>query len=869
MNYYQKTVGQTMTDLDTSADGLTAAQAADRLKQNGLNKFAEAKKESLFKRFLKQIADPMIIMLLAAAAISAGLGELTDMIIIIIVVLVNSILGVYQESKAEKAIEALQKMAAAMAKVKRGGQMTLVKTEQLTAGDIVVLDAGDAVPADMRLFECASLKVEEAALTGESVPVEKSLAIPQPAPGHDEVILADRCNMAYQGTNVVYGRGCGIITATGMNTEMGHIAGVLTATAEDKTPLQKKLAHLSKVLSYLVLGICVFIFVFGLVRHGDFSGQTILDMFMTAVSLAVAAIPEGLVAVVTVVLSMGVTRMSKRQAIIRKLTAVETLGCAQVICSDKTGTLTQNKMTVTESYSPDKARLATILAMCNDSRRNTDGTLIGDPTETALVDFALKMDIDKDELLKTWPRVSEVPFDSERKLMTTIHQIPAGGYVQYTKGAVDELLSRCSHLLTADGVRPLTETAKEAIRKQNKEMADQALRVLAGAYAEYDFLPESVTSEDVEKDLTFTGLIGMIDPIRDEVKAAVDDCKAAGIKVVMITGDHKDTAVAIARQLGILTDPHQALTGSDVGRMSDEQLEQNIAKYCVYARVQPEHKVRIVKAWQHSGMITAMTGDGVNDAPALKTADIGIGMGITGTDVTKNVADMVLADDNFATIVHAVEEGRRIYANILKAIAFLLSSNAAEVIALFTATLLDIKLLLPVHLLWVNLLTDSFPALALGMETAEADNMKKAPRPADESIFANGVGFGIIYQGLIIAVLTLTSYYIGAVHSGADGMTMAFITLSMCEICHAFNMRSLTASIFHLKDHNKLLYGSMVLSFVLTLVAVYSPLNVYFHLDALKPEEFLTALGLSIIIIPIVEIVKLIQRQLKKKKPTA
>jgi len=857
MKYYLRTVGETIADLDSSLDGLSQQQASDRLAKYGPNKFDEAKKDSFFKRFLKQIADPMIIMLIAAAAISAALGEITDMVIIVIVVLVNSLLGVYQESKAEKAIEALQQMSAAMAKVKRGGQLVLVKTAQLVPGDVVQLDAGDAVPADMRLTECASLKIEEAALTGESVPSEKSLAMPKAADG--DVALGDRRDMAYLGTNVVYGRGCGIVTATGMQTEMGRIAGIITNTADDKTPLQKKLAGLSRTLSILVIGICVFIFAFGLIRTGDFSGTHMLDLFMTAVSLAVAAIPEGLVAVVTVVLSLGVTRMSKRQAIIRKLTAVETLGCTQVICSDKTGTLTQNRMTVTADYGP-AVPLATALCLCNDARRQDDGTAIGDPTETALIDYAAKHDLLQTKLQARLPRVGEVPFDSERKLMSTIHQKSQGGFVQYTKGAVDELLGRCTHILTPQGVRPLTAEDAMAIKDFNKGLADQALRVLAAAYADYDAVPDRIDSDSVEKDLTFIGMVGMIDPIRPEVKDAVADCRTAGIHVVMITGDHKDTAVAIARQLGILTDPSQALTGRELNAISDQQLDRDIEHYTVYARVQPEHKVRIVKAWQKRGMIAAMTGDGVNDAPALKTADIGVGMGITGTDVTKNVAEMVLADDNFATIVHAVGEGRRIYENILKAIAFLLSSNMAEVVALFTATLLDIRLLLPVHLLWVNLITDSLPALALGVEDAEPDNMSKAPRPSNEGIFANGVGAGIVYQGLAIAALTLTSYFYGLHYSGADGMTMAFITLSMCEIFHSFNMRSLDKSIFRLGRHNMLLYGSMLLSFALTAAAVYTPLNTFFHLQALQPMEFVTAMALSLAIIPLVEIVKAGQR---------
>ena len=854
MKHYLETVQQAIESLGSSADGLSSDQAAARLAQYGKNKFDEAKKVSVLKRFLKQISDPMIIMLIAAAVISAALGEIADMVIIVLVVVLNAVLGVFQESKAEKAIEALQQMSASYAKTKRSGKASMIKTEELVPGDVVLLEAGDAVPADMRLIECASLKIEEASLTGESVPAEKHEQT-MTAKAED-IPLGDRLNMAYLGTNVTYGRGIGIVTETGMNTEMGKIAGIISKTADEKTPLQKKLAGLSKILSFIVLGISVFIFAFSLLQNGDFSGAHILDVFMTAVSLAVAAIPEGLVAVVTVVLSIGVTKMSKRNAIIRKLTAVETLGCTQVICSDKTGTLTQNKMTVVDTFG-DTLALAAAMALCNDAKVSEDGANVGDPTEIALVNFAKEQGSEKSSLEERHPRVGEAPFDSLRKMMSTIHKKETDGFIQYTKGAPDEVLKNCTAVKTDDGVVPLTNELTKEILDKNKEMAGKALRVLAAAYKNLERLPEDTSPEAIENELVFIGLTGMLDPVRPEVKTAVEDCKNAGIKVVMITGDHKDTAIAIAKELRIIETDSQAITGAELSKLSDEELEREIDRYYVYARVQPEHKVRIVTAWKKRGMITAMTGDGVNDAPALKVADIGVGMGITGTDVTKNVAEMVLADDNFASIVHAVDEGRRIYGNILKSIQFLLSSNMAEVIALFGATLINIRLLLPVHLLWINLITDSLPALALGMEQAESDNMSKPPRNPKSGIFANGLGVGVIYQGVAVAILTLLAYFVGVQHSGADGMTMAFVTLSMCEIFHSFNMRSMKKSIFRMKTSNKYLIGSMILSFILTLGVVYTPLNIFFELEALSVSDFLIATALSRAIIPLVESVKL------------
>ena len=862
MKHYLEPADRVIGVLETSADGLSPEQATVRLTQHGKNKFDEAKKDSLLKRFLKQIADPMIIMLLAAAVISATLSEVADMVIIMLVVLLNAILGVVQENKAEKAIEALQQMSASYSKTRRGGSVAMVKSEELVPGDIVLLEAGDAVPADMRLLECASLKIEEASLTGESVPVEKHSNVLQSSA--EDVPLGDRINMAYQGTNVVYGRGVGIITDTGMRTEMGRIAGIISSTTDEKTPLQRRLGELSRVLSYAVLGICAFIFAFSLLKNGGLNGGHVLEVFMTAVSLAVAAIPEGLVAVVTVVLSIGVTKMSRRNAIIRKLTAVETLGCTQVICSDKTGTLTQNRMTVTDTFG-DRNMLATAMALCCDARVSDDGASVGDPTEIALVNFALSQGLKKQEMEDDAPRIGEAPFDSIRKMMSTVHKKRGGGCIQYTKGAPDEVLKKCTSILTEDGVVPLTQEHVALILSENRNMAGNALRVLAAAYREHDHLPDDLSHSAIERDLTFIGLTGMIDPVRPEVRDAVQDCRSAGIRVIMITGDHRDTAVAIARELRIIENEGQAITGAELSELSDEELERRIDEFHVYARVQPEHKVRIVSAWKKRGMVTAMTGDGVNDAPALKVADIGVGMGITGTDVTKNVAEMVLADDNFASIVHAVDEGRGIYENVLKAIQFLLSSNMAEVVALFVATLFNVKLLLPVHLLWVNLITDSLPALALGMEEAEADNMKKPPRDPKGGIFAHGLGAGVIYQGVAVAALTLLSYYIGVRHSGADGMTMAFVTLSMCEIFHSLNMRSKDKSLFSMKTVNKYLLGSLAVAFLLTLGVVYSPLNVFFELVPLTFVEFLDAMLLSVAIIPLVELVKILSRRTSKK----
>ncbi len=845
--------------------GLSDKEASERLEKYGVNKLKEAKKDSIIKKFFKEFTDPMIIILLCAAAVSAVTavyeGEsFTDVIIILAVVLINAFLGVFQEAKAEKAIEALQAMTASTSKVIREGKLLHVKSEELVIGDIIVLEAGDDVPADARIIESASLKIEEAALTGESVPVEK-----HSDKLSGEVSLGDRKNMVYMGSQTVYGRGVAVVTGTAMDTEMGKIASQLQEAEEGKTPLQLKLQQLSKILSFLVLGISVLVFVIDLLGIEQFTLSAVMETFMVAVSLAVAAIPEGLAAVVTIVLSIGVTNMSKRNAVIRKLTAVETLGCAQVICSDKTGTLTQNKMTVVDHYSEDEALLATSLMMCNDAVLNDDNIAEGEPTEAALVNYAYKLNLSKTDLDKKYPRVTEAPFDSMRKMMSTVHKV-YGKIIQYTKGAPDELLKCCTHILTKDGVVPLTEELRITVLNKNKEFADKALRVLAGAYKEYTEAPLTSEPASLENELVFIGLVGMIDPVRPEVKAAIDLCLKAGITPIMITGDHKDTAVAIAKELGIISSPDEAITGSELDKITDDQLNEAVEKYHVYARVQPEHKVRIVSAWRNKGMITAMTGDGVNDAPSIKKADIGVGMGITGTDVTKNVADMVLADDNFATIVSAVEEGRRIYDNIRKAMQFLLSANLAEVLTIFTATLLGFQVLGPVHLLWINLVTDTFPAVALGMEKAESDVMNRSPRSAKEGVFAGGLGVDIILQGIIISLITLSAYFVGRHIGGGDhGMTMAFVALSMTEIFHSFNMRSRRASVFTVKGHNKTLWLSMLLALVLTVTVLYVPfVSKAFGFTTISLPEFFIAMGIAFTIVPVVEVIKFIQRKLKR-----
>ena len=881
---YTQSAEEVLRELGVGAEGLTTAEAKARLEKYGPNKLKEAEKPTLLQRFIAQLKDPMLIILLAAAGVSALTGMLSgepewaEVIIILVVVLLNAVLGVLQESKAEAAIEALQTMTAATCKVLRDGKMVVLHSTDLVPGDIVILEAGDAVPADGRIIENASLKIEEAALTGESVPVNKMIDILYLKDESDEVPLGDRKNMCYMGSTVVYGRGKAVITGTGMDTEMGKIAGALAAAEEDQTPLQKKLDDLSVLLSKLVLGICVFIFVFNLVMEGDFHLQIILETFMTAVSLAVAAIPEGLATVVTVVLSIGVTNMSKRNAVIRKLTAVETLGCTQVICSDKTGTLTQNKMTVIDHIGEINL-VATAMALCSDANLNDDNEAEGEPTECALVNFAFKVGLPKSQLEKATPRVDEAPFDSGRKMMSTIHDLGVS-YVQYTKGGPDVVLARCTHYYENGETKPMTDAKRTEIMAANKAMADRALRVLAAAKRDWAAKPESNEPEFLEKDLVFVGLTGMIDPVRPEVKAAIEDCHSAGIRAVMITGDHKDTAVAIAKELGIIKDASEAITGAELNDIPDDQICEAVKRYGVYARVQPEHKTRIVTAWKQNDAIAAMTGDGVNDAPSIKAADIGVGMGITGTDVTKNVADMVLADDNFATIVAAVGEGRRIYDNIRKAIQFLLASNMSEVLGVFSATLMGFTLLKPVHLLFINLVTDCFPALALGMEEAEPDTMQRPPRDSKEGIFAGGLFADIAYQGILVTALTILSYLIGAsfefgtgffaqlrdLGASDHGMTMAFLTMSMCEIFHSFNLRSQRKSIFSLKKQNKVLWAAMIGSFVLTTLLLEVPfLANAFGFTPIGLTEYGIAIALAFLVIPIVETVKFFQRKAAKK----
>ncbi len=878
MRYYDATPDAVLQAVDSTAEGLSAQEAAKRLEKNGKNKLEEAKKDGIIKRFFMQMTDPMILVLLAAAFVSGVLAvyeneSFTDVIIILFVVIVNAVLGVYQESKAEKAIEALQKMSAATSKVLRDGKVEIIRSEDIVVGDIVLLEAGDAVPADGRIIENASLKIEEAALTGESVPVDKLMDLIELRDGGKDVPLGDRKNMVYMGSTVVYGRGMFVVTGTGMDTEMGKIAGVLAAAKDGETPLQRKLGQLSKILTWLVLGICILIFGVQLLRAGSFGVDVVIDSFMIAVSLAVAAIPEGLAAVVTVVLSIGVTNMSKRNAIIRRLTAVETLGCAQIICSDKTGTLTQNKMTVVDSYG-DKDLTARAMTLCSDAKLGEDGEALGEPTEVALVNWAAKEGFDKNLLEKEMPRVAEAPFDSGRKMMTTLHTV-GGKVAQFTKGAPDEVLKRCQFIIKDGKVTAITDADREAILAANKAMADKALRVLCAAYREWDALPNDTTPAHLEEKLVFVGLVGMIDPVRPEVKAAIEECGRAGIRPIMITGDHIDTAIAIAKELGILGEGQHAVTGSQLDDMTDEEFAAEFQNISVYARVQPEHKTRIVNAWKSAGYVTAMTGDGVNDAPSIKSADIGVGMGITGTDVTKNVADMVLADDNFATIVGAVEEGRRIYDNIRKAIQFLLGSNMSEVISIFAATLLGFTILEPVHLLWINLVTDCFPALALGMERAEKDIMNRKPRSADAGVFSNGLGVDVAYQGFLLSLLTLASYFIGhfmesgkwEIVTSEHGITMAFLTLSMAEIVHSLNMRSQRGSLFSMKGQNKFLNLSAVAAFLLTTLVCEVPfLANAFGFASVSLKEYAVAIVLALAMLPLVELVKFIQRKATRKK---
>ena len=890
MKEYLSSSEDVLREQGTDAEaGLSSAEAASRQEKFGPNKLEEAEKTPLWIRFFQQMADPMVIMLIVAAIISAVTGaiqgeiDFADVIIIMTVVIINSALGVIQEAKSEEALAALQEMSAAQSKVIRDGKLVMLHSSELVPGDVILLEAGDSVPADCRVIESATMKIEEAALTGESVPVEKH-ANPVELDGADDVPLGDRKNMCYMGSTVVYGRGRAVVVGTGMDTEMGKIAGALTEAKEELTPLQVKLDELSHILTKLVIVICVVIFAVDVLRHGfsNMAGEPelLLNTFMVAVSLAVAAIPEGLVAVVTIVLSLGVTKMAKRQAIIRNLSAVETLGCTQVICSDKTGTLTQNKMTVVkhELAAPENKLLAG-MALCSDAKWDPEaGEAVGEPTECALVNDAGKAGLTG--LVAEHPRAGEAPFDSGRKMMSVVVETLDDEYEQYTKGGPDVVLGRCTTIYEGDKIVPLTDERRAELVAANKAMADQALRVLALASRHYTELPTDFSADALEHDLTFCGLSGMIDPERPEVAPAIAEAHAAGIRTVMITGDHIDTAVAIAKNLGIIEDRKQAITGAELDKLSDGELDARIEDYGVYARVQPEHKTRIVEAWKSRNMIVAMTGDGVNDAPSIKRANIGVGMGITGTDVTKNVADMVLADDNFATIISACEEGRRIYDNIRKVIQFLLSANLAEVFSVFIATLVGFTLFQPVQLLWVNLVTDCFPALALGMEEAEGNIMQRKPRKASDGVFAGNMGLDCVVQGLIITALVLASFFAGvyfdmgcidianmmAGTADEEGVMMAFITLNMVEIFHCFNMRSRRQSVFTMKKQNVWLWGAAALALVLTLIVVeFEPLAMmFFGVPGLELKGSLTALGIAFLIIPLNELYKAIMRSVEK-----
>ena len=918
--WFNKEVADVEKTLETDLEkGLSKEEVEKRKKQYGLNELEQKKKKSLFQKFLEQFKDFMIIVLIIAAIVSGVVGVaegegITDTIIILIVVVLNAIIGVVQENKAEKSLEALQKLSAHASKVIRDGKIDVVQSRELVPGDVVVLDTGDYIPADLRIIEAVNLKSQESSLTGESVPVEKNAEVIK----DEKVGIGDRTNMLFSSSLITYGRGKGIVVETGMNTEVGKIAKIINDTEANVTPLQAKLNKLGKTLGIAALAICIVIFVIGIAY-----GKDIIDMFMTAVSLAVAAIPEGLAAVSTIVLAIGVQRMVKKNAIIKKLPAVETLGSSTVICSDKTGTLTQNKMTVQKVFtnnnlinvedikelSNEGKKLMQTATLCNDTKIGENNTLTGDPTETALIDLGLKINFELDDVLKL-PRVKEYPFDSDRKLMTTVNKV-GDKFIAYTKGGIDELLARCSSYEINGEIKTDLENYKPEIDKNNIEMAKEALRVLAFAYKELDHEPTDEEMKNIEENLTFVGMVGMIDPPREEVKQAVEKCKTAGIKTVMITGDHKITAVAIAKSLGILENENEAITGQELEEMSDEDLTKNIRKYSVYARVSPEHKVRIVKAWQKNGEIVAMTGDGVNDAPALKTADIGCAMGIVGTDVSKEAADVILTDDNFATIVSSVEEGRRIYDNILKAIQFLLSSNVGEIIALFIAILITpwisskfgidiglIEVLLPIHILWVNLVTDSLPALALAVDPAEDDVMKRKPKK-HKGIFTKGMTWRVVYQGVMIGLLTLAAFIIGiatpeenlpemvrmdgkiyqaeeienldyALQNGAEyvetqevrveiGQAMAFIVLAFSELVHVFNIRNNKKSIFRTHPfNNKMLLLAIGASAALMLIILLIPgLRHLFSIPILPVGNLIEAILLVIAPIVIVELFKL------------
>lgn len=877
--FYLKSEDETLDALHTTRDGLSAAEAKKRLDEYGHNELEEAQKRSLLAKFLDQFKDLMIIILLVAAALSViteGTEGLTDALIILAVVVLNAAFGVYQEGQAEAAIEALKDMSSQVARVSRDGHVVEIDSRELVPGDIVMLEAGDVVPADMRLLEVASLKIEEAALTGESVPVEKSLSIKVA----DDAGIGDRVNMAYQNSNVTYGRGVGVVVNTGHYTEVGKIADMLANADETDTPLKQNLNQLSKVLTYLVVGIAIVTFIVGVFVRGEEP----VEGLMTSVALAVAAIPEGLPAIVTIVLSMGTTTLAKRNAIVRKLPAVETLGSTEIIASDKTGTLTMNQMTVEKIYTsgqlldakatiPADDKTLRIMNFANDTKIDPEGNLIGDPTETALVQFGLDHDFDVRDVLKNEPRVAELPFDSDRKLMSTIHEEADGRYFVAVKGAPDQLLKRVTRIEDNGQVRAITDDERATILSLNTDLAKQALRVLMMAYK---YIPEipSLDSENVESDLIFAGLVGMIDPERPEAAKAVKVAKEAGIRPIMITGDHQDTAEAIAKRLGIIEDDGQnhVFTGAELNELSDDEFQKVFKQYSVYARVSPEHKVRIVKAWQNEGKVVAMTGDGVNDAPSLKTADIGIGMGITGTEVAKGASDMVLADDNFATIIVAVEEGRKVFSNIQKSIQYLLSANMAEVFTIFFATLFGWDVLQPVHLLWINLVTDTLPAIALGVEPAEPGVMKHKPRGRQSNFFDGGVMGAIIYQGIFQTLLVLAVYGWAIMfpeHSQAhmvheDALTMAFATLGLIQLVHAFNVKSVYQSIFTVGAfRNRTFNWAIPVAFLLLMVTIVVPgFNQLFHVSHLSVGQWTAVIIGGLMMLVLTEIVKAIQRAL-------
>ena len=882
--FYTQGEEEVLKSLDTSIDGLSTAQAKERLDAYGYNELDEGEKRSLLSKFIDQFKDLMIIILLVAAALSViteGMHGLTDACIILAVVVLNAAFGVYQEGQAEAAIEALKNMSSPMARVRRDGHVVEIDSRELVPGDIVLLEAGDVVPADMRLLEAASLKIEEAALTGESVPVEKDVTETVEA----EAGIGDRVNMGYQNSNVTYGRGTGVVTNTGMYTEVGKIADMLANADESQTPLKQSLEQLSKTLTYLIVAIALVTFLVSVFIRGEQP----LEGLMVAVALAVAAIPEGLPAIVTILLSLGTTTLAKRNSIVRKLPAVETLGSTEIIASDKTGTLTMNQMTVEKVYTNGQLQSAAtelgadnttlrIMNFANDTKVDPDGKLIGDPTETALVQFGLDHNFDVRDVLKSEPRVAELPFDSDRKLMSTIHKEADGTYFVAVKGAPDQLLKRVTRIEINGEVRPITDEDKQAILATNKDLAKQALRVLMMAYKTTNDIP-TLESEVVESDLIFSGLVGMIDPERPEAAEAVRVAKEAGIRPIMITGDHQDTAEAIAKRLGII-DPNDTedhvFTGAELNELSDEEFQKVFKQYSVYARVSPEHKVRIVKAWQNDGKVVAMTGDGVNDAPSLKTADIGIGMGITGTEVSKGASDMVLADDNFATIIVAVEEGRKVFSNIQKSIQYLLSANMAEVFIIFFATLFGWDVLQPVHLLWINLVTDTLPAIALGVEPAEPGIMTHKPRGRQSNFFDGGVFGAIMYQGVFQTILVLAVYGWGLVfpehHTQAeihaDALTMAFATLGLIQLLHAFNVKSVYQSVFKVGlFRNKTFNWAIPVAFVLLMATIVVPgFNNLFHVSHLSLTQWLAVIVGSFLIVVLVELVKAIQRALGKDK---